>query len=178
MNKEQKQTLRIAVAKDVLKSLPMLNVEQGTYLEGDVPDALLAKDSKTVAAALKKNCTVCALGACFVSLVAIDNKFKFSFADRKCTDYGGNVDDNGNDMFARLRKLFSPVQLALIESAFECRSMGDDCALDYDAVNWLELAIMFGKEVEDDTNRLRAIMNNIVANKGLFIPMPNMKSLQ
>lgn len=34
-------------------------------------------DSKATAEALKPLCTVCGLGACFMSLVAIDNKLDF-----------------------------------------------------------------------------------------------------
>ncbi len=190
MTKEQKQKMRIAVAKDVIASLPLLNVEQGVYCEGNAPEALKAKGSKEVAKALKKNCTVCALGACLLSLVSIDNKYTFKFGEEgefeSSVDYTTpiNIDESEDttNMFNRLRQIFSRPQLCLIESAFEQRTMGAEdltSAQDTDDMDeWIQLAINFGEQESNDQERLRNIMLNIIANKGQFIPVPSLKAIQ
>ncbi len=155
MTISQKQKMRIAVAKDVIKSLPTLNVEQGTYLEGNAPIGLKSKGSKAVAKALKKD-------------------FKFGNFEGDYGEENHNVEAGYNKIFDRLKTIFSSVQLALIETAFEKCHMGTNkfsYAKRVALEPWLNLAVEFGVENYDDSDNLRAIMKNIVANDGLFIPI-------
>lgn len=101
-----------------------------------------------------KPCSVCALGALFIGSVDKFNKLNFDF---KGQDY-----QDREKILTNLNSSFSQEQLVLIEYAFECW-------LDPDTKKPGPPAI-FGSRYSNDTTRLRAIMNNIITNKGTFIP--------
>jgi hypothetical protein len=99
-------------------------------------------------------CDVCALGSAFVSLVNIENKCSV------------NQMKNVSGMFERLAKHFGYDNLALMESAFECISMGrGESSLSDDT---LDVAAAWGRRYADDKQRLRAIMLNVIRNNGDF----------
>lgn len=172
----EKAELRVAVAKDVLASMRKYCAAPGTYID-PTHDALIAaskvadKGGKEVAQLLKKKCDVCAIGATFLSLVAIDNKYKFQVGNNLVgesfvyTPLGYQAKD-------RLRKVFSEEQLCLIESAFETVHFNDfyNLVQDKDLDDKVDRAVAFGEKYDDPDKRLRAIMRNIVKNEGTFIP--------
>lgn len=181
MPKLSKKALRIAVAKDVLKSLKGLNVKRGSFLDSPIHTAGLdMADSKAVAVALKaSHCRVCALGACFLSLTALDNQFDFTQIDVN----GGYGLEFGLSqfplLFGRLKAIFSGEQLALIERSFE---QGKGWSL-FHPESFVEgdrftevqsarlvTAAKFGYRYEDDSKRLAAIMRNVVKHEGTFRP--------
>jgi hypothetical protein len=129
------------------------------------------------------SCTACALGSLFVSAV------------RACNNYTIGDARNGNmnamdikQYLAERLDMFTVYQLSLIETAFECETYGNFGT----AKQWSEAtaAIAFGskypkykrvynkfegrhKNVRSERNddlRLKAIMKNIIANNGTFIP--------
>ncbi len=171
MTKKHREKV-VAVAKDVLKQIPKLNVTTGIYLtlapnvlqeedEGKELQPLLPKllNKKT------KPCKVCALGACFISHVGLFDKFKLPMYS--------STEITSEDFRPELRKYFGPRQLALIESAFECQECDIELGYgSYDGKKYkaLKAAANWGDKYKDDTKRLRAIMRNIIKNAGEFIP--------
>jgi hypothetical protein len=128
---------------------------QKLFLEGDIP-----------------KCECCALGAMFMSCTLYNNKttaieledVRFSFSDY--VEEGSF--SNG------LSKFFSKDQLRLIESAYE-----GNCGAFYleQTASWEEEGLLPGDKtagwmdrLPDDKKRLVAIMENIIKNKGKFVP--------
>jgi hypothetical protein len=168
-----KKELRIAVAKDVLKSLTEFKPRAGEYFSKNfaprtAKKILDLKTSNQQAKALSKNCEACAIGACFLSMVALDNKFDFSaVTDRKWGDeLTGLFYLDDNVMRGRLESAFSMDQLCLIEQAFE-RGCGPSWKLSPEEE---ETAEKFGIKFRSDRGRLGAIMKNIVENSGTLKP--------
>lgn len=170
---EQKLTkaeLRVEIAKDVLKNLKTLQVlARNTYVRSaDLDDIDYDKPSQKVARSLqKKGCEVCALGACFLSLVALKNKF----------DFGGAGIVTRREVTDRLRSAFSDAQMDLIERAFEWRGnwpahpYGDEGdRLNTFACKYPHEDTCDGYITSNGTTRLRAIMKNIIKNNGTFKP--------
>lgn len=140
-----KQLARIAIARDVLKQLWYWNVRQGIYF-GTVNILPAGKDLRSVLKEIpKKECSVCALGSCFLSFV--------SKYDRVTTGNLGGM--SINTIFTSLKLIFEHQQLCLIECAFEHRCSHP--AGDFSSVY-----------PNDDKECLHAIMENIIANKGTF----------
>lgn len=138
---------RVEIAKDVLAGLETGRLEalQNVYWNNQSGTS----DGPLREQLVDRTCQVCAIGALFIAEVARNNKFDFHFrVDR-------------SEMFDKLSRWFSEDQLTEIECAFECR-----------ACRFCNLvrAIEFGKKYADPTARMRAIMENIIANKGDFKP--------
>lgn len=163
-----KKQLRIAVAKDVLAQLKAekLKITPGDYVTlPDTPDAL-GSDSKEIAAAAQtKYCSVCALGATFISLVKLDNKYDFGFFKEV----------SSGDLFDRVKTVFSETQIQLIECAFETNFYCSQNGLGGYAKTALT-SEQFGQAhkfaIRHEGNprkRLAAIMRNIVRNDGTFV---------
>jgi len=151
---------RVAVAKDVIKWLDQdkLVASSGTYLfagygNDDLsnlssvrlnnPDGSFQDTLKTLPA-----CEVCAKGAIFVC--AVNRQNKVTNAET------GNWGWTGEEMRDKLRGLFSARQLDLIEAEFE-GSYG-------------YYSRIMEKTMDcDDESRMRAIMRNIIKNKGTFL---------
>lgn len=189
-----KVEMRIAIAKDVISSLKILNVVEGSFIEehnswGDISydDRVLKlkgisklKDSRIQAQQLKESCEVCALGACFLSSVKLNNKFKFKFSRQDPGSFSIQI----KPLFEKLKQYFTVEQIFMIENSFE---MGAGFLSDWDNVKKLKTflkkasfdrlykkyywdAVHFGnKYYTEPDKRLEAIMKNIVKNKGLFV---------
>jgi hypothetical protein len=175
MTKRQRKQI-VEVAMDVLESLGTLHVERGQFCYSEVP-VKEEKTAKKTAQVLKKTCQVCAVGALFLSTVAMKNKFEF-----KLDPDGIDLDFSVKDLINRLLPVFPAEQLFLIENAFE--TGGGSFSTPYDSKYFLGLtdlqiedlapsnaaAIKFGSKYKTDKGRLKAILNNIIANDGEFIP--------
>lgn len=159
--------MRLRIARDVLLQLKNNRyiAQTGAYIYVcDVPyhvNTLTASFKDTFAENDQVNCTVCALGAACASLVNIENK---------CGVY--EIQNSGL-VFERLSKYFSPMMLAMMESAFEMKQMerafeGRDVSRSVRLYDTLDLAVEWGERYDEDADRLRAIMLNIVRNKGDF----------
>lgn len=134
-------------------------------------------DVKLIADKLKTNCRVCALGACLLSVVSLQNDFVFELQQ------GNVVGVESYDLADRLLKVFTAEQLLLIETAFECENFTGYFTGNYDELHMgsmtrysrrlthqLEIAKALGERFNDSKKRLRAIMRNMIANNGKFIP--------
>jgi len=181
---------RVAIARDVLAQIGnRLVVTQGTYFESD--DLTKARKRRGVTKQTEirellntvESCNVCAKGALFICNIDKVNKLKIADLTGDSTQYGQIY---GGDITDYLERLFDERQLKLIESAFEVTDMSEDSAdvdeYDFETSEDIEAAIEFGRlfqtepensydDVETDAvSLLRAIMENIIVNKGTFRP--------
>lgn len=170
---------RVTIAKDVIKALNAKRItpKQNYYLQvgyADDGDVTNESDAQTALLEGKLKCDVCALGSVFVCAVERMNKLKV-----------GDLYNDKYKMMDYLSGVFDSEQLDLIECAFErtrnhaCTELDDDEA---------RRAIELGRKFETRTGNcgcgdpkctvkrpdseacMRAIMENIIANGGTFIP--------
>lgn len=154
---------RVFIAKDVLESLKLkkYKAEHLIYVETNTSKA--DEDSKFNQDFVNCDdfsCKVCALGAIFTSKVKIANGFESGF-----DLYLYNPDLDDREMRNNLEKYFSRSQLKAIEHAFEGfeNDVEDSCkTLDSKYKK-------FHKSYPNADKRMKAIMNNIIKNKGTFI---------
>ncbi len=147
---------RVVLAKDVLKHLKvkgLITAQKGIYLLFNKEYA----DGQQADEVIKKGgCEVCAIGALFVADVLIRDKIT-----AHDSIYLHNIRK-------RLNHHFGKEQLDLIEAAFEVKYMN---LVNFGAIGIkAEKAINFGRKYTNSHNRMKAIMKNIIENKGTFIP--------
>lgn len=108
-----------------------------------------------------EECQVCAKGALFVA--KLDRLGGVDLGEYTAKAYGGDPSDY-------LLEYFSQYQLDLIECAFE-QDAGYMCVATDDAgEEEAEVASDFAEGISDPSERLRLIMENIVAHNGTFVP--------
>lgn len=135
-------------------------------------------------------CQVCALGSIFVSMVHTNNN---CVVTQEEIDNDLTLEPRHKKFDDQVTKAFTARELDLIESAFEGETFysyesycpeyelsSDDLEMstladeDFAEVNDIPIGIVksirFGMQYIDDTQRLRAIMNNVIKNKGAFVP--------
>lgn len=113
----------------------------------------------------KGQCCVCGVGACLISLVNLADKYKI---DKNLSSH-----DCYTKQYKHVIKVFGKQNTYLIEAAFEMGGGSMPCYIKH--VNFFDEshpAREFGKEYDDDGERLKAIMENIIENDGDFIPPP------
>lgn len=169
-SKLSKAEQRVEIAKDVIKqcSKGKYEIETGGYIDL-YPEGLRSFDelehlqANTCVSKGRITCTVCAKGALFMSHVMKTNHCLVKEADK--------TDDTG--IKKRLKNIFSPLQLDLIETAFERSVVVDDTDKIHQGCDYTELgkkATNFGWQYSEPNERLIAIMKNIIKNKGTFKP--------
>ena len=150
----------VMVAKDALK---MLNAGKTKASPGDW---VRLDDSPEIYQEVQicdvsdqfKYCSVCALGSLMLSEIRHTNKLKMS-------DVGYEIDYHTYGR--RLNKLFSKSQQKLMELAFE-GGMGMFHVDDVKSSELDKIDTFYG-EHSDQEERLRAILKNIIKNKGKFV---------
>lgn len=165
---------RVTIAKDVILALnsKLIRAAQGTYVELPSPilrkreeivnkqnkDGFYSDDERDLREVLLEqrnpSCSACALGAIFVSSVYRQDKATVEEA----------VDIGAYDIKEYMDGIFSEDQLTLIEHAFEKWELPRSFASGhniYDASNW-------GDKFTTPHDRMVAIMENIIKNKGTF----------
>lgn len=172
---------RVQIARDVIAQLASkkLIATAGVWLTGLDGDSLFSeKDVERnpelqEILAKQETCEGCALGGMFMCAVERHDKLKVGDLE-VVKDYKEAVKHYGaedaylsdgeaseDDATKYLKKFFSEAQLSEIEAAFE-RGSGAKCGSDE--------AVTFADEVDDDGERMRLIMENIIVNKGKFVP--------
>lgn len=162
-NKMTQPQRAVAVAKDVILQLKhhRYKASRGVYINALIAPQVCNAPS---AAALGKDdisCEVCARGGLFVSAAMLFNQCPLrGYYDTPSTiDRWSSGWDTDHHTFKHIeRSIFSPTQIGMIEAAFECwDTTYPECA-------------KFGRKYPDSQSRMVAIMENIVKNKGTFVP--------
>lgn len=146
----------VEIARDVIRLMKAkkLVARTMTYLTLDSPIPTGTKELQTLIEQDDFKCYVCAIGGLFVSLVAKENACPIRWGPELGRQFGRvpTIPQFRQDgMRRRLRKYFSREQLGLIEAAFE-------------------RSIRFGYKYDDPSDRMIAIMRNIIRNQGEFKP--------
>lgn len=155
---------KVAVCKDVLSRLDVMQVTSGSYVDSDNEydcehDAVVTPSECDM---LFEACEVCARGALLLGRVAVFNKLTWGeiglVGDHTITASDSDT-TNGLD------GIFTYYELCELETAFELGMnlyvLGGDA---YDA------ARNFGHLYPDPKDRLRAILENVIQNNGNFVP--------
>jgi len=138
---------KVAIARDVIANLNALKIKRNSgYVVGGMDydiESLLSfgVTPQQISQKLKKECTLCARGAMMLCKVDKFNHFNFEGVDNL-----GDIDNNNTT--DALQDAFTDYELDNIEEAFEG----------------------YWSDVDDDNDRLRAIMQNIIDHKGDFKP--------
>lgn len=185
---------RVEIAKDVLKQIKAnkyrptngiwvmdsngYKVEDLISYARQVAEEADAVDlKKDVVCKLNGTCSVCALGSLFVSAIDKFNHTKLN------SGYCVGFSEHKNAMCNPLLKWFSAKQLLLIESTFENCFGGWESNAWYilsgkKYLYWEESVLpaieKYYNKYSGPTSRLKAIMNNIIRNKGTFV-LPGVK---
>lgn len=168
---------RVAIAKDVIEQVKAERylAKNRTYI-----DFLMKFDGQIQSKFDKVKCQCCALGAMFLSDVKYTNNCTIEDLDR--INFSREEEN-------RLQNYFDIEQLILIEAAFECWGFEtitefDGCEEDYRIIEGfgydvmlsdlsltsedIDKAAQFGYQYDDNSERLIAIMRNIIKNRGKF----------
>lgn len=176
-NKLPKAEQRVLIAKGALKQLKT-DVYNTSHTFLHIELAKEPEENESLQEYLEpsniEECNVCALGALMVSSVRKKNNLFYS------QYYMSVKPHNQHDGYGSvLTKVFSLKQIILIENAYEMGTGAYNtspnigygllgCYKKDDRI--LQKAIAFGKAYEDDTERMEAILKNIIKNKGSFKP--------
>lgn len=160
----------IAKTGNVIKGYQNYWRAESTEKKISIKEVLNVKDNT--------NCSVCAKGGLFMSYIGRVNEFSFD-------DISNDTELNSPEMI-KLQEVFEGKQLDLIETAFEQRFINyGDWGFFNDRIFILEeenpefypnsvitRAITYREDndIIDDDKALLAICNNIIENKGEFIP--------
>lgn len=162
---------RTKIAKDTLKYLDQGRLKpksDNQYVQGifkeNIPMKRVLKE--------RKICTVCELGGLFYSSIMLENGLM------SIRDLHEEFCNREGIALKRLRKYFTKHQIALIEAAFE-RTNDPNTSRNFNISFWMRTikedmiflkAENFGKKYKSDKKRFRAILENIIDNKGTFKP--------
>lgn len=169
---------RVLIAKDVIIQIStnIYKPKTGAYINliktFDEDESLHDKDVKSNFEKIK-SCEVCALGSLILSSTKYANKVNF-------TDIYNSTFIRNKNIKDLLISLFSSEQLCLIEVAFEKkyqrdsdnfgRTIANDNGYNFDIKleEDINKAKFIYKNIHNHHDRMIAIMNNIIENKGTF----------
>lgn len=167
-------TRRVLIARDAIRQINTGRISPAGYdggnscylTFGSTANAKIASsavcDIRSEANGLK--CTACIRGSILLGCIS-------KFNNLTNVDLG-DVGTNGFNLNAEALKryeerFFDPKQLALMEAAYERRSVGRANTL---SDTERSRAYAFSNRIPDRTERLLAILTNVVLNKGTFVP--------
>ena len=156
---------RVLIAKDVLTQLKLrrIKAKTGRYinLSYEVESKFYGEEFQPLFLQRKiPRCTACALGAIMISCTAFNNNQKVGDPALGCNL--GQMIKDGDLISNGSTDIFTLEQLSLIEQAFE-QGAGEFFGA-------APKTVEFGRGYRTDSSRLKAIMENIIRNKGTFIP--------
>jgi hypothetical protein len=174
----------VQVARDVLAHIRAYIVRTGSYVSGNVLRKDVNKDGdlQDNLDVVAESCNVCALGAMLLSKARLydDVPMRAVLGQAAMSDYVGpylSITMERQNVVGQLEDVFESHQLAMIESAFEMKHM-TTLPLTREQANRLYDAVAFGISYAPyhSHTRLKAIMENIIENKGVFNP-PSRKAV-
>lgn len=174
----------VQVARDVLAHMSCYNVRTGAYLTGIVPrqDVIKDGDLQDNLEQVATNCNVCALGAMLLSKARLydDVPMRAVLGQGVMSDYKGpylSITMERRNVVGQLEDVFGWHQLAMIESAFEMKHM-NTTPMTAEQADRLCDAVNFGISYAPyhSHTRLKAIMENVIENNGVFNP-PNRRTV-
>lgn len=151
---------RVAIFRDIIAQLDArtFTAKTGTYVE--VPSLLDTVEESVIT----QPCTVCAIGAAFVSAVRLGDRLDEHAFGEYGVESADDLSGADSPMRDHLERFFTSDDLGLLESAFE---MSEGFAV----FNLAGVeAERFGKRFQRPDDRLRAICENGIANGGEFRP--------
>jgi hypothetical protein len=158
----QKSEMRVAVAKDVIAQMTAKAYQPGSgyvFMEFKEPLPQGATDLREVLGLPTARCEVCARGALLLSKARLYNAVPL-----KTIRSSQHVCCGQWFTESALADVFSAETLMLVEAAYEqCYHFAANLKERY-------AASQFGSQYRDDTERMVAIMENIIANGGEFKP--------
>lgn len=153
---------RVAVAKDVLEQLDLKKfvAEEGTYFYLESK----AKEGESLQKVIDKgeSCSVCAMGAVFASKVRLGN-------DCNITDdilWDSCIKTGDEEVLKHTEDIFSERTMRLMEWCFEGVDIVDFFWDDYKLEERVDV---FRISYKTSDSLIRAIMQNIIDNKGEFV---------
>lgn len=161
---------RVALAKDVIAQ-----IEAKKFLAKSNIFVRITKElpsfSELREQLPKVKCQVCAKGALFLAHVKLFNKCKVGSS--------GRLHIQDSEVKSRLGKIFSKLQMDMIEVAFEKRGFSHTSESLIKERRYAQrplltekgtVCVEFGKKFRSVETRLVAIMENVIENKGIFKP--------
>lgn len=161
---------RVWLAQDVLAQLAVKKYEacRLLYIRVHARDGNMDEQLHETLERDGARCSVCALGGLLCSLARMEDRLS---TGRVCEAAEQWL---WGKLLKRLEGLFEPRQLTLMEGFFEGSDEGyygelvrKELGLDYGDKGLHEV---FAERYESSEDRLRAIMENVVANNGEFVP--------
>lgn len=161
-DKSTKAERRVMIAEDVIAQLKLQNIYamKGKFIRwtGNPSDSTKLKGIFKG----RTSCSACVKGALFITSMQYTNGMVMGDSN-----WLGDWRPDSSPM-KKLSKIFTSLQLAYIETAFEKTAM--DCNQDF--VDWdsylADKLVAFGHKYYKDEDRMVAIMENIIKNKGTF----------
>lgn len=155
LSKAQK---RVAIAQDAIQQIKagQFQIEDHVWAElllDDGEDMTVNQQALLVGKPVQ--CKCCAVGACFLSSMRLDNRAEF------------NSTAEQNDAYRQLKRYFSKDQINQIEAAFE---LGDGAVTADDDDEKYGRAIRFGRRFKNQERRAIGIFKNIIRHGGQFVP--------
>jgi hypothetical protein len=162
----------VAIARDVLKQLRMDKLRTATnfYIHNwkPLPETILYEDdAQQHLDLIQKSCQVCAKGAAFLSYIRLYNKVNMRKLGLIKHDNQTTIVKRGDDDWNELREVFGKSNLDLIEYAFEGLIIQGPSISSQNK----EYVESYHYCIGNSAKRLRAIMINVVRNKGVFKPV-------
>jgi hypothetical protein len=152
-NNSTKAQKRVMIAQDCIDRLRvnLIDSSRGSFI------SIVDSDKVNKEIINKTTCVVCAKGGLFASYIGRVNNFN--------TFKNNITNETDNCGHAKLLEIFTLKQLTMIEYAFE--------GVQYIHEIWLTYLVqqklmMFFNKFDNDNERLKAICENIIKNKGTF----------
>lgn len=162
---------RIAVAKDVLKQIKARKyaVTAGTYCNINITCKDVGKDLQRVIKKQTEPCEVCAIGSLFLSKINLFNNYVLDEETISKSWIGNDIDLNFDSLQENLEDLWTSREFKIMEMTFEGKDI--DCMFDDSEgkdEKLIDATFAFYEKYSDPEDRLIAIMQNIIKNKGKF----------
>lgn len=167
-NSLSKAEQRVLIARDVLTEIKAEKYipKTGSYIKEMKVKGFIPYGANSIQKHFDEiTCNCCALGACLLSTTKFKNKLEFNDV---------SYITSSDSQWGLLNDTFSGEQLTMIEYAFEKEHSGTRVGesrfrnfLDKGTEN---ACVEFGCRFSDSSDRMIAIMKNIIKNKGEFKP--------